>query len=56
MYNKEKHLNSIELGSVLNLLVNEATISSAKQEALNLRPFDTIEAVQSELKKTEAAF
>ena len=56
MYNSEKYLNLIELSSVLNLLVNEATIASAKIEAFNLRPFSSIDAVRSELKKTEAAF
>lgn len=56
MYNEEKYLNLIELGSVLNLLSNEATISSAKKEALMLRPFSSIDAVKAELKKTEAAF
>lgn len=56
MYNEEKYLNLIELGSVLNLLSNEATISSAKKEALRLRPFSSIDAVKAELKKTEAAF
>ncbi len=56
MYNKEKYLNLIELGSVLNLLVDEATIASAKEEALRLRPFSSIDAVKGELKKTEAAF
>ena len=56
MYNEEKYLNLIELGSVLNLLSNEATISSAKKEALMLRPFSSIDAVKAELKKTEEAF
>ena len=56
MYNKEKYLNLIELGSVLNLLANEATVSSSKNEALKLRPFSSIEEVRNELKKTESAF
>ncbi len=56
MYNSEKYLNLLELNSVLNLLSNEATIASAKERALKLRPFSSLEEVNLELKKTEDAF
>jgi len=56
MYYAEKNYELLELGSVLNLLSDEATLSSAKEAALKLRPYGSIEAVISELEKTDEAF
>ena len=56
MYNCEKYYNSLELSSVLKLLAEQATVSSAKEAALALRPFDSLETVIRELKKTDEAF
>lgn len=56
MYNSEKYYNSLELSSVLKLLAEQATVSSAKEAALSLRPFDDFETVVKELQKTDEAF
>ena len=56
MYKSEKYLNLLELGSVLNLLSDEANLASAKERALELRPFSSLDEVNRELKKTEEAF
>ena len=56
MYDCEKYYKSLELESVLKLLANEATLSSAKEKALVLRPFDSADEVKKELKKTDEAF
>ncbi len=56
MYEKEKYLKTIEFDEVLKLLSAEASLSSAKELALKLTPFDGFDEVSSELKKTEDAF
>ncbi len=56
MYEKEKYLKTIEFGEVLTLLSNEATLSSAKDKALTLMPFDDFDAVAEALSQTEDAF
>lgn len=56
MYYAEKNYELLELNSVLNLLANEATLSSAKEAALELRPFENINTVINELDKTDEAF
>ncbi len=52
----EKYLNTLELPAVLKLLANEATLSSAKEMALSLKPSNSFEEMQKELKKCEDAF
>lgn len=56
MYDCEKSYELLELNAVLKLLAEQATISSAKEAALLLRPFEEIETVISELEKTDEAF
>lgn len=56
MYDQEKYINTLELQSVLHLLANEATLQSAKELALRVRPFASCDEVIRELKKTEDAF
>ncbi len=56
MYYAERNYELLELSSVLKLLSDEATLSSAKEAALNLRPFDNIATVIEELEKTDEAF
>ena len=45
MYDCEKYYNSLELNAVLKLLSNEGTMTSAKELALNLRPFSSFNTV-----------
>ncbi len=56
MYDCEKNYELLELNAVLKLLSDQATISSAKDAALSLRPFENIETVLCELEKTDEAF
>ena len=56
MYDCEKSYELLELNAVLKLLAEQATISSAKEAALSLRPFEDVETVISELEKTDEAF
>ena len=56
MYDCEKNYELLELNSVLKLLSTQASLSSAKEAALSLRPFSDIETVISELEKTDEAF
>lgn len=56
MYEKEKYLNTIEFTEILKLLANEATLSSAKDKAMALLPFDDFETVVLSLKQTEDAY
>ena len=56
MYNAQKYYDSLELNSVLQLLADEASMSSAKDAALCLRPFEDIETVINELEKTDEAY
>ena len=56
MYNAQKYYDSLELDSVLQLLASEASMSSAKETAMLLRPFDNIETVINELEKTDEAY
>ncbi len=56
MYDCEKYYNSLELNAVLKLLANEATMASAKELALNLRPFSSFNTVIEELNKTDEAY
>ena len=56
MYNAQKYYDSLELDSVLQLLASEASMSSAKEAAMLLRPFDNIETVINELEKTDEAY
>ena len=56
MYDFEKYYGSLELSSVLKLLSEQATINSAKEAALSLRPFDDFETVLHELSKTDEAY
>ncbi len=56
MYNPQKYYDSLELDSVLQLLANEASMSSAKESAMLLRPFDSLENVINELEKTDEAY
>ena len=55
MYNCEKNYDLLELSSVLKLLSEQATLSTAKEAALSLRPFENIETVIFELEKTDEA-
>lgn len=52
----EKYYNSLELPLILNMLSEEATIDAAKEAALKMRPFEDIEDVERELKKTDEAY
>lgn len=56
MEDRLKHLNSLEFEQVLQLLANEATIALSKEKALCIEPFDSMDEVNTELKKTEEAF
>ncbi len=56
MYEFEKYYNSLQLSSVLHLLAEQATISSAKDAALRLKPFSDIDTVKAELEKTDEAY
>lgn len=56
MYNAEKYYSSLQLDSVLMLLAEQATVSSAKEEALKLRPFSNPSRVIEELEKTDEAY
>lgn len=56
MYNAEKYYASLQLDSVLMLLAEQATVSSAKEEALKLRPFSNPSRVIEELEKTDEAY
>ena len=56
MYEREKHLKTIEFDEVLKLLSNEATLLPAKAKALSLLPCDSFEDVQYLQKMTEDAF
>ncbi len=56
MYNYQKYYDSLEFSSVLELLSNEASMSSAKDSARLLKPFDHIDAVRRELDKTDEAY
>ena len=56
MYNAQKYYDSLELNSVLQLLADGASMSSAKDAAIRLRPFEDIETVINELEKTDEAY
>ena len=56
MYEKEKYLNTIEFSEVLKLLANEATLTSAKEKAMALLPYDDFDSVVLSLKQTEDAY
>ena len=56
MYEKEKYLNTIEFSEVLELLAREATLSSAKDKAMALLPYDDFDTVALSLKQTEDAY
>lgn len=56
MYDCEKNYELLELNAVLKLLSEQASLSSAKDAALSLRPFSDVETVISELEKTDEAF
>ena len=56
MYECEKYYNLLELSSVLRLLSEQATMCSAKEKAINLKPFDNIDDVREELNKTDEAY
>lgn len=56
MYDCEKNYELLELNAVLKLLSEQASLSSAKEAALSLRPFSDVETVISELEKTDEAF
>lgn len=56
MYDCEKNYELLELNAVLKLLSDQASLSSAKEAALSLRPFSDIETVINELEKTDEAF
>jgi len=52
----EKYLITLELPAVLKLLAEEATLASAKESALSLKPHTSFDEVVHELHKTEEAF
>ncbi len=56
MYNFQKYYESLEFPAVLQLLANEASMSSAKDSALHLKPFEDIDSVIRELEKTDEAY
>jgi DNA mismatch repair protein MutS2 len=56
MYDFEKYYNSLELSSVLKLLSEQATVGTAREAALKLRPFEDFETVLFELAKTDEAY
>lgn len=56
MYEFEKYYNSLELNYVLKLLSEEASMNSAKDAAMKLRPFTDYHTVLNELKKTDEAY
>lgn len=56
MYDSQKSYELLELDLVLKMLSEQATLSSAKEAALSLRPFEDIDTVLFELQKTDEAF
>lgn len=56
MYNSEKYYASLQLDSVLKLLADQATVSSAKEDSLKLRPYNNPVRVVEELEKTDEAY
>ena len=55
-YKIEKHLKTLELDRVLEMLSNEATLPEAKSQALNIKPETTLNNVKELIKQTEEAY
>ncbi len=56
MYECEKYFKSLELYAVLGMLADEATLESAKEAALKIKPLDNFDDVALELQKTDEAY
>ena len=56
LYKFEKNTKTLELDRVLDMLSNEATMSDAKQMALELKPSTDYDTVSERLKNTEDAY
>lgn len=52
----DKHLKTIELDKILNMLAEEASFAESKELALALRPQNNLDAVNALLKETESAY
>lgn len=51
-----RHLKTLELDKILNMLANEASFEESKELALSLRPQNDIQRVLANLKETEDAY
>lgn len=52
----DKHLKTIELDKILNMLADEASFAESKELALALRPKNNLDEVNALLKETESAY
>ena len=55
-YNIQKHSKTLELYRILELLANEASLQTSKEEALKIIPCTDLNSVKSLLDETDAAF